>query len=278
MKTWLIYKHTSLESGKSYVGLTCNSMELRWQQHCSAARTGGSLHFCRAITLYGEDNWEHEVVVDGLTSLDEAIVLEKYYIRKFDTFENGYNLTLGGEHSHVVAEVYEFYNPILGIIESMSASDLAVKYSLHQGYIRYVGQGKSNYSNGWFLWKGENAEYLTDPVYSFEHAKYGIETTTLKSMVSKYNISKGNLHSVANGKRHSTKGWTLVGNQKVLDVIRPPGNSRKVYKTINGEVVATYPSISHAARENGCGEGVVANRCNNIVKSLYCGASFTWKQ
>ena len=69
MKQWLIYKHTSIKSGKSYIGLTLKTMEVRWRQHVTSAKLcKDNYHFQRAIVLYGEDNWVHEVV--GILSLN----------------------------------------------------------------------------------------------------------------------------------------------------------------------------------------------------------------
>jgi len=97
MDKWLIYRHTSTTSGKSYIGLTKCTMEKRWSQHASDAKCGSTLYFHNAIRLYGRGDWIHDVLHDNINSLDEATQLEIYYIKKYNTFENGYNLTIGGE-------------------------------------------------------------------------------------------------------------------------------------------------------------------------------------
>lgn len=97
MTKWLIYKHTSNESKKSYVGMTKYTMEKRWQGHLDKVNEGSQTHFHNAIRLYGKDNWTHEVIVSDINDAEEAQALEVYYIKKYDTFENGYNLTIGGE-------------------------------------------------------------------------------------------------------------------------------------------------------------------------------------
>ena len=278
-KNWLIYKHTSTVTGKSYIGLTCNSIGLRWQQHCSAAKLGCSTHFARAITKYGRDSWEHEVLESGIDNLDKAKELEIYYIDLYNTVDDGYNITKGGDTGSIEAAEYTLYNPDLDEVVTGTSYQIATKYGLHQGYVRYVGQGKSLHVDGWFLWKGKDHKYLKYPVYSFEHKDYGIETLTLKDMADKYNLSKGNLSMVAYGDRVHVKGWTLVGNQHKLLEEKVPGNAKKVKKfdILTNELVAEYPSIQHAARENNVKESVIRERCNGRCSSnVLNGYSYTY--
>lgn len=234
MTTWIVYKHTSMRSGKSYIGITSRTMELRWKEHVLASKSTG-YHFHNAIQLYGSENWVHEMIHEDIDTKEEADALEKYYIKKYDTFENGYNSTLGGasggapfsrmtaeEKVEALKEVskrnklrygtvsYWFYNPELGIKECLEVMELAFKYNLHQGYVRYVTQGKSKHCSGWFLWIGEEGEYTKEPEYKFIHDLYGEDGGSLQYMANKYGLSKGNLHSVTTGKRSHTKGWKLL--------------------------------------------------------------------
>lgn len=241
MKTWIVYKHTSMRSGKSYIGITSKTMEQRWKEHVDASKHTG-YHFHNAIQLYGKDNWTHEILHDNIDTVEEAEALEKYCIKKYDTFENGYNRTSGGacggapfsrmsEEEKDIAckaisdknklryntKAYTFYNPELSITEHLEVVELAKKYGLHQGYVRYVTQGKSKHCNGWFLWVGENGDYKKDPEYTFTHDVYGEDQGTLKYMAMKYSLSKGNLHGVTIGKRNHTKGWKLKINGEYND-------------------------------------------------------------
>lgn len=49
-----------------------------------------------AIKAYGWENIEHNIIVDGLTK-EQAMTLEQRFISAYDTLENGYNATIGGE-------------------------------------------------------------------------------------------------------------------------------------------------------------------------------------
>lgn len=90
-----VYKHTS-PSGKSYIGITSASMETRLKQHVREARNKNIYKFHKAINKYGIDNFSSEVLESDIVS-DLAVEREKYWIKKFDSFKNGYNMTDGGQ-------------------------------------------------------------------------------------------------------------------------------------------------------------------------------------
>jgi len=92
----LIYKHTFNNSNKSYIGLTKYTMEERLKGHLKAVKNGSALHFHNAIRKYGVENIISEILEDNI-EIKNLTDKEIFYIDKFDTFLNGYNMTLGGE-------------------------------------------------------------------------------------------------------------------------------------------------------------------------------------
>ena len=90
----IIYKITS-PSKKTYVGVTSKSLARRKCQHISAAKAGSDYTLHRAIRKYGEAlQWD---IVAEVESFDEAKILEKALIKKYDSYKTGYNMTLGGD-------------------------------------------------------------------------------------------------------------------------------------------------------------------------------------
>jgi group I intron endonuclease len=98
----LVYRIIS-PSGKSYIGITKRTFVVRWKQHCKDARTKPHVKFHYAIRKYGEDAFVHEIL-EEVETRELASVLEKFYIEKFDSFINGYNMTTGGENNFELSE------------------------------------------------------------------------------------------------------------------------------------------------------------------------------
>ncbi len=94
-----IYKLTS-PSGKSYIGQS-NNIELRMKNYKSNL-CKNQTRLYNAINKYGFDNFsiEYIKIVEYYISEDKIQEFlnryEIYYIKKYDTIENGYNLRSGG--------------------------------------------------------------------------------------------------------------------------------------------------------------------------------------
>ena len=88
--TYTIYKFT-FSDGKVYIGQTEKPVEDRWKN--GEGYKGQEVYV--PIILEGWDNIQKEILHTNL-SLEQANKLEKYYIKKFNSRENGYNRTNGG--------------------------------------------------------------------------------------------------------------------------------------------------------------------------------------
>lgn len=89
-KDWCVYKHTLKNDGRVYIGQT-NDIKIRWKP--SAYRSCSA--FYEAILKYGWENFEHEILYSNLT-LAEANKIEEELIAKYDSIDNGFNLSSGG--------------------------------------------------------------------------------------------------------------------------------------------------------------------------------------
>lgn len=94
MNTYILYKVIS-PSNKIYVGITKETISSRISKHKYVAKKGKT-KFSKAINKYGINNLIWMVCRENLTK-EEAIKLEKQYIKFYNSFKNGYNSTLGGE-------------------------------------------------------------------------------------------------------------------------------------------------------------------------------------
>lgn len=89
-----IYKITNILNQKSYIGKTIRDPEIRWNEHKQDSKHP-NLPLQRAFKKYGINSFSFEIIEEVKEELlDER---EKYYIKKFNTYKQGYNATLGGE-------------------------------------------------------------------------------------------------------------------------------------------------------------------------------------
>jgi group I intron endonuclease len=82
----VIYRTTNLINGKFYVGKDTRNLN---------CYLGSGELLKKAIKKYGKNNFVKEIleICDNLTELEER---EKYWIKKLDSINQGYNLTEGG--------------------------------------------------------------------------------------------------------------------------------------------------------------------------------------
>lgn len=86
-----IYKYTNKINGKVYIGRTCQSLKRRAKANGVGYKK--CTYFWKAIQKYGWENFEGEILEEGLGN-KEASKKELYYIEKFGSAnkEKGYNL------------------------------------------------------------------------------------------------------------------------------------------------------------------------------------------
>lgn len=93
--SYIVYSHVNKVNGKVYIGQTCRKPNERWRNGKGYI---GNDHFYRAILKYGWDNFEHNILFEGL-SQDEANEKEIELISFYDStdYNKGYNQTIGGD-------------------------------------------------------------------------------------------------------------------------------------------------------------------------------------
>lgn len=90
-----IYKITNKINNKMYIGQTITTIKERMYKHYSNAKKATTgIDF--AIGKYGKENF----IVEEICSCpnEDLDDLEQFYIAKFDTYNTGYNLTIGGQN------------------------------------------------------------------------------------------------------------------------------------------------------------------------------------
>ena len=130
-RKYFVYRHVA-PNGKMYVGITSKSdPKERWGN--AGSGYSSNPHFGSAIKKYGWDNFNHIIVVHGV-SVDTACHLEEYLIKKYDSMNNGYNQTSGGIYpTEVTDEIRNIIsNKVRAYHNSLSADEWSSKFIGHK--------------------------------------------------------------------------------------------------------------------------------------------------
>lgn len=148
-----IYKITNLINGKSYIGQSIN-IEKRFISHKQRAFNKKdrdyNKHLYCSIRKYGLNNFSFEILEE--CSIDELNDRERYYIIKYNSFLNGYNLTLGGDSSRAKSSKQQ----IAGIVKDLkttilSHKDIANKWNVSIEMVQGINTGR--------YWHLDNEKY-----------------------------------------------------------------------------------------------------------------------
>jgi group I intron endonuclease len=92
-----IYKATNTINGKIYIGFD-SDWPNRQKEHKYSIKNRNQ-KFYNALRKYGWDNFIWEVIYQSKDSTHCLNIMEPYFIKEYNSFNEGYNLTLGGEGS-----------------------------------------------------------------------------------------------------------------------------------------------------------------------------------
>ena len=107
MKLSYIYKITNTVNNKKYIGFTSRKPQQRWMEHVSRSRYDKKYSSAIHSTLrkYGVDTFTFEVIYVSWDRDYCVKIIEPLLIKEYDTYNNGYNLSSGGELIEVNAIV-----------------------------------------------------------------------------------------------------------------------------------------------------------------------------
>ena len=91
-----IYLITNSVNNKKYIGLTSGTVQARWEKHCRNAKLGINYALYKAMRAHGINNFS-VCTIEEEFDFQKLCDREQYWINFYNTFNNGYNETLGGE-------------------------------------------------------------------------------------------------------------------------------------------------------------------------------------
>lgn len=200
---YLIYKYTNKINGNTYVGVT-QDLVTRKARHLRGEYPGSLLY--KAFLKHGYENFDFDVLKSGLSKTD-AYSLEREYIEQYDTFNNGYNQTCGGEggnglsgedhpHSYLTEEIV---NKIIN--DPCGHSVAGRKYHADDNTIYNIRHNIS-----WKYMDRTNApEYENNQKKICDAIAQQVinDSCAVVEAAKKYNISSSNVYDIRTGKSHS---------------------------------------------------------------------------
>lgn len=164
-----IYKITNLINNKVYIGKTRNS-ERRWKDHQRLAFTPNHKEYNKALYLairkYGLDNFIFEIIEELLDySLSDE--KEQYWIKVYDSYNNGYNESLGGDGGSTKGHCLGEQNGRAKLTEAdviLIRKNYSQGMSLNECYQLF----KDKITKGGFskVWQGKTWTHIMPEVYS----------------------------------------------------------------------------------------------------------------
>ena len=119
-----IYKISNSINDKVYIGKTLSTIEKRFQEHIkdSNKETDNIRPLYRAIRKYGVDVFYIEVIEQ--VSIENLSDREKYWIQYYDSYNNGYNATVGGDGK----QLYDYDAIVKGFQSGKLVRELAEEF------------------------------------------------------------------------------------------------------------------------------------------------------
>lgn len=295
----IIYKFTNNINGHSYIGQTINPKS-RYQDHVGRVKKNSGID--TAIAKYGAENFSYEVLYETPLlpcSQVKDLLNEKeiYYINKYDTYNNGYNQTLGGKGtvgmpcSEKSKEFRKWYNAhrnellsdetreklrINAILnkDKMQSLEARKKMSVKKIFIqkseesiqkmkdslkgRFTRQGvKINFYDG-----DELIKQFDSRKECFAYFEKQISKSTIKNMLANNIVCKKypmyRLEYADNKDHH-----VIIKNEKIVQL------------TLDNQLIKIWDSLSECEREVGYNRSVIAKVCKHLPHS-HSYKGFIW--
>lgn len=140
-----IYKITS-PSGKVYIGKSIN-IEKRWDVYLKIYGCEQQVKLFNSLCKYGSINHIFEIIEE--CSIEQLNEREIYYIKLYDSINNGLNLTEGGDGGNLNEESEELrrINSMKPILQYDLEGNFIKEYIGATEAIKYIGKGNSNNIN-----------------------------------------------------------------------------------------------------------------------------------
>ena len=129
MKGYIYLIENKINQSK-YIGKTYQTVEQRWNEHCKDYKRECYQHrpLYNAMTKYGVENF----TIQEIEYTDNCEEREKYWIKFYNSYYNGYNATIGGEGR----KEYEALIFVENYQSGLTETEIATKYKCDMSTVR----------------------------------------------------------------------------------------------------------------------------------------------
>ena len=301
IRSGIIYKFTNNINGHSYIGQTINPKS-RYQDHVGRVKKNTGLD--TAIAKYGAENFSYEVLYETPElpcSQVKDLLNEKeiYYINKYDTYNNGYNQTLGGKGtvgmscSEKSKEFRKWYNAHRNeLLSDETREKLRRNAILNKDKLHSVEARKKMSDKNIFIQKSEESiQKMKDSLKGrstrqgvkinlyennklikqfdsrkecFAYFEKQISKSTIKNMLANNIVCKKYpiyRLEYADNKDHHVK--QNMQGQKIIQL------------TLDNQLVKVWDSLTECVRETGYSKSVIVKVCKHLPHS-HSYKGFIW--
>lgn len=278
-----IYKITNTQNGKVYIGQAVDIL-MRWRQHCNEAYNKNGVayecKFYRAIRKYGISNFTFQMIES--CEVDKLNQREIFYIEKFNSYHNGYNMTTGGQDvSCTTARAIDQYDLNGNLVKTYkSIADAKREVG---GRIDRVLSGESRTAGGfYFSYHGDGFNLRDIKSQGSVVCQYTLDGRFIK----RYNtikdaIDETGLTGISYACRKHTKAgdwlWVYEGDEVIpyeFPKYNHPSNVSVDMLSKNSEYIRSFMSIGEAERCTGVLQSNIVSCCRGKTKSA---GGYKWK-
>lgn len=297
-----IYKITNDINNKVYIGQTVKNIKYRLQEHFHKAEYDYThhkklTHLSQAIITHGKEHFHIETIEEcDLLSVDDK---ERYWIAYYDSFNNGYNMTIGGQdlplNKGKPVLQYDLQGQYIQTFDSaLQAANIT---NLNDNTIRQACRQQIPKAGG-YQWRYFSIDFplQINPIEDCSQRKRKIKQYNLRGELinnfnsiqeaSNYtNINATNISRACRAGGVSKAGgfqWRFEEDNDIPTNIEKPLKKTKIYKTQlpviqydkNHQFVKEWNTIKEAADTLNIRSSLIINVCENKQKTA---GKFFWQ-
>jgi group I intron endonuclease len=210
---------TCLITNKSYIGFATNFKSRQRRHKKDSQKDLRNYKFYNAIKKYGWDSFVWKIIYQSKDRNHTLNEMESYFINEYDTYNNGYNSTSGGEcaYPESIEKEWKVLNPDGQQFNIKNLKRFCDENLLDYSKMRKVAKGINRQHKGW------RCVLADEEIKTLNKIKYNSRRKTIEftdNQGTKYihngfnefcemnGLSNVCMRHVLNGKQKQHRGWT----------------------------------------------------------------------